>query len=332
MRTMEITGHSFDSVRLMERPVPQPAAGEVQIRMTAATLNYRDLLMVTGASQSGRKENCIPLSCGSGAISSLGPGTTRFKVGDRVCPTFFLDWISGPRTAPGMGLSLGGSVDGVAREYACYPEDYLVKVPDAIGDMEAATLPCAGVTVWNALFVLYATKPGDVVLLQGTGGVSVVGLQLAKAAGATVIITSSSNAKLERARALGADYFINYREVPEWGLRARQITGGRGVDIVLDVVGAEGMAQTQAAVKPGGTIAAIGLLAGTSGRMVDPRPPGMKTVRVGSREHLEDLIRAITANGIRPVVDRVYPLERLPDAMQALKSGTVFGKVGIEFQ
>jgi len=329
---MEITADSFDSVRLVERPVPEPAAKEVQIRLTAATLNYRDLLMVTGASQSGRKENCVPLSCGCGVVSAVGSEASRFKVGDRVCPTFFQDWISGPRTAPGMGLSLGGTVDGVAREYACYPEDYVVKVPDVLGDLEAASLPCAAVTAWNALFALHSTKPGDVVLLQGTGGVSIAGLQLAKAAGATVIITSSSPVKLERSRALGADYLINYREVPEWGARARQITGERGVDIVLDVVGAEGMAQTQAALKPDGVIAAIGLLAGTPGRTMTPRPAPMQVVRVGSREHFEDMNRAIAANGIRPVIDRVYPLERLPEAMQALKSGAIFGKVGIEIQ
>ena len=329
---MEITADSFDSVRLVERPIPEPAAKEVQIRLTAATLNYRDLLMVTGASQSGRKENCVPLSCGCGVVSAVGSEASRFKVGDRVCPTFFQDWISGPRTAPGMGLSLGGTVDGVAREYACYPEDYVVKVPDVLGDLEAASLPCAAVTAWNALFALHSTKPGDVVLLQGTGGVSIAGLQLAKAAGATVIITSSSPVKLERSRALGADYLINYREVPEWGARARQITGERGVDIVLDVVGAEGMAQTQAALKPDGVIAAIGLLAGTPGRTMTPRPAPMQVVRVGSREHFEDMNRAIAANGIRPVIDRVYPLERLPEAMQALKSGAIFGKVGIEIQ
>jgi NADPH:quinone reductase-like Zn-dependent oxidoreductase len=328
MRSMEITGSTFDSVLLVERPVPAPAAGEVQVRMTAATLNYRDLLMVTGSSASGRKDNCVPLSCGCGVVSAVGPGAARFKVGERVMPTFFQDWISGPRTAPGMGLSLGGSVDGVARDYGCYPQDYLVKVPDMLGDLEAATLPCAALTVWNALFVARATRPGDVVLLQGTGGVSIAGLQLAKAAGATVIITSSSHAKLERARAMGADYLINYREVPAWGLRARQITGDRGVDVVLEVGGQETLQQSVQAMAPGGTIAAIGLLGGT--RIGRDAAPGVVGIRVGSRAMFEDMNRAIAANGIRPVVDRVYPLEKLPQAMAALKAGEIFGKVAVQ--
>ena len=210
MRVMEVSGTDFDSLRLVERPVPEPKRGEVLVRITAATLNYRDLLMVQGGGTSIRSKTYVPLSCGCGVISAVGAGVTRFKAGDRVAPTFFPDWISGPRTDPDVARSLGGPIDGVAREYACFPQEAVVPVPDAIGDLEAATLPCAALTAWSALFVACATKPGDFVLLQGTGGVSIAGLQLAKAAGATVIITSSSNLKLERARALGADHVINY--------------------------------------------------------------------------------------------------------------------------
>ena len=330
MRVMEVSGTDFDSLRLVERPVPEPKRGEVLVRITAATLNYRDLLMVQGGGTSIRSKTYVPLSCGCGVISAVGAGVTRFKAGDRVAPTFFPDWISGPRTDPDVARSLGGPIDGVAREYACFPQEAVVPVPDAIGDLEAATLPCAALTAWSALFVACATKPGDFVLLQGTGGVSIAGLQLAKAAGATVIITSSSNLKLERARALGADHVINYRDTPGWGARAKAITGNRGVDVVLEVGGEQTLAQSEAALMPGGAIAAIGLLGG--GRIKSVKDPLSKLhyIRVGNRDQFIDMNRAISANGIRPVVDKVFPLEQLAAAMRALQSGSVFGKVAIQ--
>ena len=330
MRVMQVNGTDFDSLRLVEQPVPEPKAGEVLVRMTAATLNYRDLLMVKGGASYGRTQAYVPLSCGCGVVADIGPGVTRFRVGDRVAPTFFPDWISGSRTDQGVARSLGGPIDGVAREYACFTQEGMVKVPDAIGDLEAATLPCAALTAWNALFVACATKPGDFVLLQGTGGVSIAGLQLAKAAGATVIITSSSDAKLERARALGADYTLNYRDSPDWGARAMAITGRRGVDVVLEVGGEKTLAQSEAALMPGGSIAAIGLLGGSRIRAVQGASTRLHAIRVGSRDQFDDMNRAIAANGIRPVVDKVFPLEALGAAMQALQSGAIFGKVAIQ--
>lgn len=330
MRVMEVSGMDFDSLRLVERPMPEPRPGEVLVRITAATLNYRDLLLVQGGGTSGRAQTYVPLSCGCGVVTAVGKGVTRFKPGDRVAPTFFPDWISGPRTDPDVARSLGGPIDGVAREYACFPQDGVVPVPDAIGDLEAATLPCAALTAWSALFVACATKPGDFVLLQGTGGVSIAGLQLAKAAGATVIITSSSDAKLRRARALGADHTINYRDTPDWGVRARAMTGNRGVDVVLEVGGAETLAQSEAALVPSGAIAAIGLLGGNRIKAVKDPSAKLHYIRVGNRDQFGDMNRAIAANGIRPVVDKVFPLEELRAAMLALQSGSVFGKVAIQ--
>ena len=330
MRVMEVSGTDFDSLRLVERPMPEPRPGEVLVRITAATLNYRDLLLVQGGGTSGRTPTYVPLSCGCGVVAAVGTGVTGFKAGDRVAPTFFPDWISGPRTDPDVARSLGGPIDGVAREYACFPQDGVVAVPDAIGDLEAATLPCAALTAWNALFVACATKPGDFVLLQGTGGVSIAGLQLAKAAGATVIITSSSNTKLQRARALGADHTINYRDMPDWGVRARAITGNRGVDVVLEVGGAETLAQSEVALMPGGAIAAIGLLGGNRIKAVKDPSAKLHYIRVGNRDQFNDMNRAIAANTIRPVVDKVFPLEELREAMLALQSGSVFGKVAIQ--
>lgn len=330
MRVMEVSGSGFESVRMVEQPMPEPQAGEVLVRMTAATLNYRDLLLTQGGPYRTRKGPYVPLSCGCGVVEAIGHGVTRFKAGDRVAPTFFSDWISGPSNGQLLSRALGGTVDGVAREYACFSQESVVGVPNAIGDLEAATLACAALTSWNALFVACATKPGDYVLLQGTGGVSIAGLQLAKAAGATVIITSSSDAKLERARALGADHTINYRATPDWGVQAKAITGGRGVDVVLEVGGAETQAQSEAALMPGGTIAGIGLLGGHRIKAAQGNNVRLEAIYVGSRDQFDDMNRAIAANGIRPVVDRVFPLEDLAGAMRALQSGTVFGKVAIQ--
>jgi NADPH:quinone reductase-like Zn-dependent oxidoreductase len=226
---------------------------------------------------------------------------------------------------------LGGPIDGIAADFVCLSEEGVVKVPDTLGDLEAATLPCAGVTAWAALFGLRATKPGDVVLLMGTGGVSIIGLQLAKAAGATAIITSSSDAKLERARSLGADHLINYRKVADWGALARELTGRRGVDVVLEVGGLETLPQSMQAVREGGDIAGIGLLAGTPVWQTSDTRVKVRRIRVGSRQHFEDLLRAIVATRIRPVVDAVYPLDRLSDGLRALRSGAMFGKIGISF-
>jgi len=278
-----------------------------------------------------QKAGYVPLSCGCGVVAAVGAGVTRFTVGQRVTPTFFRNWVDGER--PDSAVALGGDIDGTARAYGCFAEQGLVLAPETLNDLEAATLPCAALTAWRALFVARTTLPGDVVLLQGTGGVSIAALQLAKAAGATVIITSSSDAKLRRARALGADGLINYRNTPAWGKEARRLTGGRGVDTVLDVVGADPLAQiqTQAALGPHGMIAAIGLLTGKPLWTLSEPPARTVRIYVGSRSSFEAMNRAIDARGIRPVIDRVYPLAQLGRALDALRNGQIFGKVAIQF-
>ena len=330
MRTVEITGPGEQHIHLIDRPVPTPGPGEVLIRVHVATLNYRDLVLMQGGGPVSSRSPYVPLSCACGEVSAVGDEVTRVTPGDRVSPTFFQNWLSGPPPDASM-QSLGGPIDGVAADFICLSEDGVVKIPDTLGDLEAATLPCAGVTAWNSLFGIRATKPGDVVLLMGTGGVSIAGLQLAKAAGATVIITSSSDAKLERARSLGADHVINYRTAPDWGERARAITGGRGVDVVLEVGGAETLPQSIRALRDGGDIAGIGLLAGTRVWEVTGQSARIQRIRVGSRADFEDTLRGIGAARIRPVVDTVFPVQRLADAFQSLRAGRLFGKIGIAF-
>jgi NADPH:quinone reductase-like Zn-dependent oxidoreductase len=324
---MRVSGPALERLELIDVPVPEPGPGEVQVRIRAATLNYRDLLLVQRGNPDG-KLPYVPLSCACGEVAALGAGVSRVQPGDRVMPGFFQDWVSGPM--PQTPHALGGALDGVAREFACFPEQALARVPDQIGDLEAATLPCAGLTAWHALFCAHATKPGDTVLLLGTGGVSIAGLQLAKAAGARVIITSSSDAKLARARAMGADATINYRATPDWGDAALALTGGRGVDLVLEVGGADTLEQSMRALREGGEVAGIGLLTGKTVWQVKDAAAKLLRIRVGSREQLEDLARGVVASRVRPVVDRVFPLEQLGKALATLASGRFFGKIGLE--
>ncbi len=326
MLAIEVQGSGEDGIKVVERPEPQPGPHEVQVKLRAATLNYRDLAMPRRGPPLP-KVPYVPLSCGCGVVTKVGEGVTRVAIGDRVAPTFF-------QTPDGsipndFGRALGGPLDGVAREVGCFPETGVVKIPDELADLEAATLPCAALTAWNALFVVRATKPGDVVLLLGTGGVSIAGLQLAKAAGATVIITSSSEHKLARARALGADLTINYQTVPAWGERAWALSGGLGASVVLEVGGTGTLPQSLAALRPGGDLASIGLLSGEIVANLEEPKARLHRIRVGSRDQLEDLLRALVSTHVRPVVDRVYPLERLRDAMAALRAGDMVGKVGL---
>ncbi|TFZ02879.1 NAD(P)-dependent alcohol dehydrogenase [Ramlibacter henchirensis] len=330
MRAMMIHGPDFDGVRLNEVPVPVPGPHEVRIRMRAATLNYRDLTRVwlfkPGAAP------FVLLSCGCGEVEAVGDAVTRFKVGDRVAPTFFPDWLGGPQDNALLKRNLGNTVPGTASEYMVVGEQAAVHAPATLGDLEVATLPCAALTAWRSLFCVRATRPGDVVLLLGTGGVSIAALQLAKAAGAVTIITSSSDAKLARARALGADLTINYRTTPQWAQRVRELTGGAGADVVLDVAGGETTAQAAEALRSGGTMANIGLVAGERGKSSGRQDIDHPFIRVGSRADFENMNRAIVANRIRPVIDEVFELEELGRAMKVLSEGRVFGKIGIRIR
>jgi NADPH:quinone reductase-like Zn-dependent oxidoreductase len=318
-------GAGIESVAMAELPMPMPGPGEALVRLRAATLNYRDLLMVKGHLSGVKEPYYVPLSCAAGEVEAVGEGVARVKPGDRVSPLFALGWFSGSRPTAAM---LGGPVDGVARSHGVFDAESLCLIPDELGDMEAATLPCAGLTAWNALFGPRPLTAGEWVLVQGTGGVSLAALQWAKAAGAHVVVTSSSSAKLHRARALGADILINYRTTPDWAVAARHALGGRGVDILVDVVGAAGLTTAATMIEDGGIIAAVGMLEGAASWGLDPGKP-IAPIAVGHRGQHEAMLAFAALHGIRPVVDVVYDLDRLADAMRHLESGSFFGKVAI---
>src|SRR5690606_11683980 len=264
----------------------------------------------------------IPLSDGVGEVIAVGEGCHRVKVGDRVSPHFFPTWVAGEPSRARMRPALGGPLDGALTEQWCLDEEALVPVPEHLTDEEASTLPCAAVTAWNALTVRGSLGPADTVLLQGTGGVSLFALQLAKALGARVILTSSSDEKLKRARELGADHTLNYRTHPEWGREAMAIAGGDGVDLVVEVGGAGTLAQSLTAVRPGGQVSLIGVLSGSGGD-INLIPILMQNVRlqgitVGDRDSFEAMNRAITQHRIRPVIERVFPFEQHVEAFEAL--------------
>lgn len=323
-----VGGSGIASLELRKEAVSLPGPGEALIRINAATLNFRDLAFITGRLPGMTKlPDYVPLSCGAGEVVAIGDDVTRVAIGDRVQPLFALGWLDGPQ--PTMDM-LGGLADGVARTHAVFPADSLIRLPDMLSDLEAATLPCAGLTAWNALTLHRPIKPGEWVLCPGTGGVSIAALQFAKAAGANVVITSSSNAKLARARALGADVTVNYRDHPDWVSEARKALGGRGVDVVVDVVGADQFETNLALLEPGGLIATIGFLGSefSWGKEAagDPRTGRIST---GNRKQHEAMLGFIAEHSVRPVVDVVYPLERLADAYRRLENGRFFGKVGV---
>jgi NADPH:quinone reductase-like Zn-dependent oxidoreductase len=325
---------SIDNLTLAERPEPEPGPGQVMLRMKAASINYRDLVVARrGYGSLTGTLPLIPVSDGVGEVVAVGDGVTRVAVGDRVCPTFHQGWLGGAVTREIFGTTLGGPVDGVMAEHMVLGEQGLVRVPEHLSDEAAATLPCAAVTAWNALVTTGALKAGDKVLVQGTGGVSLFALQFAKLHGAEVIITSSSDEKLERARALGADHGINYKETPEWGKAARELTGGAGVDIVVEVGGAETLPQSLWAIRIGGHISIMGVLSGQAtslqiGAMV-ARNARLQAITVGSRETFEAMTRAIALHRLEPVIDRVFAFEELRPALDHMASGAHFGKISI---
>lgn len=323
-------GQGIDALQRRELPMPQPGPGDVLVRLRAATLNFRDLICLKGLLPGLTKEpDYVPLSCAAGEVVAVGDGVTRVQPGQRVIPMFAPGWISGARDQSGIG-HLGARSDGVARTHGIFPAEGLTATPDELSDLEAATLPCAALTAWNSLFGHRVTRPGDVVVLQGTGGVSIAALQMAKAAGAEVIITSSSHAKLNRARALGADHTINYRTTPDWAAEVRRITGGRGANLVIDVVGADQLEQSEAALGEDAIIAAVGMLSIEGGFSwgKNARVP-IIPIAVGNRNDFEAMLRGLRTNRIRPVVDRLFPLEQLPDALRTMERGDFFSKVGV---
>ena len=306
---------------------------DVRVRMRAVALNYRDLMVARGDSGVPGLD-IVPASDGAGEVVETGADVTRFRVGDRVIGAFFPDWHEGGPEPAKVARALGGSADGVLAEEVVMDENAWAAMPAHLDFVEAATIPCAAVTAWHALFGLDPLKPGDSVLLLGTGGVSTWALQLAKAAGLRVVITSSDDAKLDRAAALGADATINYRCTPEWQDEALRLTGGCGVDRVLDIGGPDTLPRSIAAVRSGGTIAVIGRLTGTSGVTIDPAAlfGGSKRlagVLVGSRAMTEDVVRFVELARIRPVIDKLFDFADARDAYAYLGGAQHFGKVVI---
>lgn len=322
-------------INALERFQPEAApltARQVRVRTYAISLNYRDLTTARGDHHPSEKF-VIPCSDSSGEVISVGAEVTRFKVGDRVASVFYPRWIDGDPAPEKSAISLAGSVDGVLAEETTFHEDALIRVPAHLDYVEAATLPCAGVTAWHALFVARRLQPGSVVLVLGTGGVSLWALQLAKAAGLRVIITSSDDDKLKRARALGADDIINYRTTPEWQAEAVRLSGGRGADLVVEVGGAGTLKRSIAAARMGGTIAIIGGLTGYGGEL-EPFAMirGLKHlagILVGSRAMAEDLCRFVELAKIHPVIDRLFDFGQAIEAYRYLEAKRPFGKVVI---
>ncbi len=331
MKAVELQGaFGIDSLQVVERPAPTPGPGKVLLRMRAWSLNFRDLLVVKGQYNPKLKFPFVPLSDGVGEIAAVGEGVTRVKVGDRVAGCFVQGWLAGELTDAIFKTGLGGGPQGILAEQVVLSQEGIIHVPAHLTDEEAATLPCAALTAWHALIVEGGVKAGDTVLVQGTGGVSIFALQFARLLGARVIATSSSNDKLARVRQMGASDGINYQETPDWEDRVRELTGGAGVDHVVEVGGAGTFNKSLKAVRIGGRIYLIGVLAGPG--TVNIMPILMKNVRVqgihvGSREMFEAMNRAIALHQLRPVVDRVFGLGEIREALKHMESGSHFGKV-----
>ncbi|MCZ8521556.1 MULTISPECIES: zinc-dependent alcohol dehydrogenase family protein [Paenibacillus] len=324
----------LEGIRAGERAKPVPGPGEVLVRIKAVSLNARDLGVVGGFYVGAEALPLIPVSDGAGVVEGLGEGVTRVKPGDRVCPIFVQEWVSGTPSRQMLGSTLGGPRDGVLAEYAVFPQEALVLVPEYLTDEEAAALPIAGLTAWHALVTEGRIRAGETVVIQGTGGVALFALQFAKLHGARVIITSGSDAKLERAATLGADFGINYKTHPKWEQEVLRLTGGIGADHVLDLGGAATLNAALAAVRPGGRVSIIGVLSGTTAEGVDliaaiQKKVTLQGVNVGSREMFEDMNRALRASRIRPVIDRVFPFAESVEALRYLQQGAHFGKICI---
>ena len=334
MRAFEIQEFGIDNLKLVERDAGTPGPFDVLVRLKAASLNFRDLMVTEGTYNPRLKRPMIPLSDGAGIVEAAGDRVTRVKVGDRVAGIFMQKWLDGVVTRPVSQSALGGAIDGVLSERRVFHEDGLVPIPEHLSFVEAATLPCTGVTAWHALFEEAPAKTGDSVVIQGTGGVAIFALQLAKAAGMRAIVLSSSDEKLKRARQLGADHIINYKKEPDWEKSVLAIVPG-GADYVMQVAGDDALARSLKAVRMGGQVAVIGVLSGASAS-IDPRVVLMNSIRlqgiyVGSRAMFERMNRAIGLHQIRPVVDRVFPWLEAPQAMKYMQERSHFGKIALEF-
>ncbi|MBP0446553.1 NAD(P)-dependent alcohol dehydrogenase [Roseomonas sp. SSH11] len=335
MRAMVVRAPGgLDRLELAERPDPgAPGPGQIRVALHASTLNYHDFGVANGRARAA--DGRVLMADGTGVVEAVGEGVAEFAPGDHVVSCFFPDWQAGPPTIADFSRTPGDGIDGFAQEHVVLPATAFTHAPRGFSHVEAATITTAGLTAWRALVVDGALRPGDTVLALGTGGVSIFALQLAKMIGARVIITSYSDEKLERARALGADETINYRQVENWGARVREITDGRGVDHVVEVGGPGTLPQSIQAVRVGGHISLIGVLTGRGGEiptaLLMARQARLQGLIVGSRRNQQDFVRALDGGALRPVIDRIFPLEQLADAFRHEESGSHFGKIGVEW-
>ena len=338
MRALSVTEPwGLDAIEVVEAPDPAPGPGQVLVRMRAVSLNYRDMLMVNGMypRMAGNPSAITPFSDGCGIVEAVGAGVTRVQPGDRVATMFFQAWISGPPTLEKLTSSLGSPIPGAGRELAVFSQEGLSKVPEFLSDQQVATLPCAALTAWRALFEDGDLRPGDTVVLQGTGGVSIFGLQFAHAAGLRTVITSSSDEKLARAKAMGADHLANYRADPEWAKVVRAATGGVGADLIIEVGGGGTIEQSMKAIRIGGHVAIVGVVAGLGGGFNTASLIGnsarLQGLSVGSRDMFEAMCRFIDLHRIQPVVDKLFPWTEVKAAFTAMQGGEHFGKIVLEF-
>ncbi|HEX8734826.1 MAG TPA: NAD(P)-dependent alcohol dehydrogenase [Pyrinomonadaceae bacterium] len=335
MKAYEIQQFGVENLALVEREKPQIEANEVLVKFHAASLNYRDLMMVQGTYNPKLKLPLIPFSDGAGEVVEVGEAVTKWQIGDKVCPIFMQGWIDGDIEFKKARTTLGGDLDGCLREFGAFNENGLVRFPDHLSYEEAATLPCAGLTAYHALFVSGCLKAGETVLLQGTGGVSIFALQFASVYGSRTIITSSSDEKLQRAKDVGADDLINYRETPDWDTAVLDLTEKRGVDHVIEVGGAGTIQKSLKAVRMGGHIALIGALSGGGGE-ISPVSVFMKSVKlhgifVGSRQMFEHMNQLLCFhNHLKPVIDKVFAFDEAKDALKYMESGSHFGKIVVK--
>ena len=334
MKAYQINELGIDNLKIVVQEMPSPGEGEVLVQMHAASLNYRDVMVASGTYNPRMKLPAIPFSDGAGEIVEVGGGVTKWKAGARVCSAVIPGWITGGPSAATAKTAIGaGGKTGILCEFVAFDQDAIVAAPEHLSFEEAATLPCAGVTAWHALVTSGNLRPGDTVLTLGTGGVSVFAVQFAMALGARVISTSSSDEKLQKIKALGADETINYRATSDWEKRVLELTGGRGVDHVIEVGGTGTLTHSVKAVRTGGHIALIGAL-NMAGEF-NPIPVFMKGIRmqgifVGSREMFEGLNEFVTRENIRPVIDRTFEFDEAKDALRYMESGSHFGKIVVK--
>ncbi len=333
MKVIELTRFGVENLRVTQRPVPQPRPGEVLVRIEAVSLNYLDLVLVRGTYLPDLPLPLVPASDGAGVVAGIGAGVSQWKEGDRVTVHYMQDWVTGELTPEAQQSKVGQQRPGVLAEYVTIPAHGLVRTPGHLSPEQASTLPIAGLTAWVGLVEYGKLQVGQTVLTQGTGGVSIAALQIARAAGARVIATSGSNEKLDKLRSLGADAVINYRQVPDWDREVKRLTGGRGVDITLDIAGAETLNQSVRAVKLDGVVGMVGFVSGKelSFDVVQALRGGvqLKGSHVGSRQSFENYVNALEINRIVPVIDKVFPVDQVQEAYQYLESGQHFGKVVI---